>query len=86
MNIEVCPCCSNHCLKDNLSCGRGREYFSGQIANNEVKNINEQVIMDLRQCGHLLHHSKDLNANQLLADFSEEELIKLHELLSKIQK
>ena len=39
--------------------------------------------MDLRKCGHMLHHNRDLNANNILNSFSEDELNKLHELLSK---
>lgn len=84
MNEETCPCCSNHCSKDRLSCGRGRAHFGSQSVNDEPKSINEQVIMDLRKCGHLLHHNKDLDVNELLSCFSEDELKQLHELLSKI--
>lgn len=82
MNNDKCPCCPNHCDKDNLSCGRGREYFNNDISK-EPKTLNEQIIIDLRKCGHLLHHNKDLDTNKILANFSKEELNKLHELLSK---
>ena len=85
MNQENCPCCPNHCAKDNLGCGRGREYFSSADTNNEPRSLNEQVISDLRKCGHLLHHNRDLDMNQLLSGLTDEELEKLHELLSKIQ-
>ena len=86
MNQENCPCCKNHCPKDNLGCGRGRAYFSDQDTNNEPKSLNEQVVADLRKCGHLLHHNRDLDINELLSCFSEEELKELHKLLSKIKK
>lgn len=85
MNEEYCPLCPNHCHKDNLSCGRGREYFISKDENNEPKTLKDQVIADLRKCGHLLHHIKDLDTNNLLSDLSEEELNILHELLSKIK-
>lgn len=86
MNNETCPCCLNHCQKDNLSCGRGREHFNSQNNNSEPKTIEEQVIMGLRKCGHLLHHNKELDTNELLSNFTEEEeLGKLHELISKIK-
>lgn len=85
MNNETCPCCPNHCPKDNFSCGRGREHFNSQNNSSEPKTIEEQVIMDLRKCGHLLHHNKELDTKELLSNFREEELKKLHELLSKIQ-
>lgn len=81
MNHEQCPCCPNHCEKNNLGCGRGKEYFD---SNKEPKTIEEQVIMDLRKCGHLLHHNKDLNSSHVLSGFSVEELNQLHQLLSKI--
>lgn len=32
----------------------------------------------------MLHHNKDLNSNDLLKDFSKEELEQLHSLLAKI--
>ncbi len=84
MNQEKCPCCPNHCSIDHLSCGRGMEHFGKQNNDNEPKSSGEQVIMDLRKCGHLLHHNKELDTNELLSHFSEEELNQLHELLSKI--
>lgn len=84
MNNENCPCCPNHCSKDNLSCGRGRDFYNSQDDNNEAKSLNEQVIMDLRKCGHLLHHNRELTSEELLSNFSEEELNNLHELLFRI--
>ncbi len=86
MNNENCPCCSNNCPKDNLGCRRGIEHFNNQSVNNiEFKSIDEQVVVDLRRCGHLLHHNKDLDSKELLKEFTKEELNKLHELLSKIK-
>ncbi len=84
MNQENCPCCPNHCQKDNLGCGRGKDYFSNQDKNSEPKSLNEQVINDLKKCGHLLHHNRDLNPDEFLSCFSLEELNELHKLLSKI--
>lgn len=84
MNDKNCPMCHNHCPKDNLGCGRGREYFNNLNNNSEPKTLSEEVLMDLRKCGHLLHHNKDLDTNKILSDFSENELNQLHELLSKI--
>lgn len=83
MSEEKCPCCPNHCDVNNLSCGRGIEHFNKSIED-KPKSLDEQVIMDLRKCGHLLHHNKDLNTNEVLSIFSEEELNKLHELLFKL--
>lgn len=84
MNEEKCPCCFNHCSKDELKCRQGRDYFSDLTNNSEPRTLREQVIIDLRKCGHLLHHNKELNTNKFLSNFSEEELNNLHELLLKI--
>ena len=83
MIVEVCPGCENHCDKNNLRCGRGRNYFSCQTQNSEA-SIEEQVMEDLRKCGHILHHAKELDQSSFLSNLSEDELETLHELLSKI--
>lgn len=86
MNQENCPCCQNHCSKDNLGCERGKRHFNIENSSNfEPNSLTEQVITDLRKCGHLLHHNKDLDTEDLLSVFSEDELNELHRLLSKIQ-
>lgn len=84
MNEEKCPFCPNHCAKDNLGCGRGKDFFDNQGNSSEPKSIQQQVIVDLRKCGHLLHHNRKLNTDQLLSVFSVDELGELHSLLSKI--
>lgn len=83
MNNSNCPCCPNHCSKDNLSCGRGKEYFSNSNKDLESETIEEKVLMDLRKCGHILHHNKELDSNSILSSFSKEELENLHQLLMK---
>lgn len=84
MNIENCPNCPNHCPKDNLGCGRGRAYFNLEEKEiQEPKTLNEQVIADIRKCGHILHHNRDINVDETLSSFTEEELKEMHELLSK---
>ena len=84
MNAEKCPCCPNHCQKEELGCQRGKEFFGNSNGDHELKNIQEQVIVDLRKCGHMLHHNRELNTQDILLNFSLEELNQLHELLSKI--
>lgn len=85
MKEEKCPCCPNHCEKDNLGCGRGRDYFNNSQNNHaEPKTKQDQVIEGLRKCGHMLHHRKELMADDILSNFSEEELDQFHTLLSKI--
>lgn len=83
MNNEKCPCCHNHCDKDNLSCSRGIEYFNKED-NSEQLTINEKVINNLRKCGHFLHHAEKMANDSLLAGLSENELNELNLLLAKI--
>lgn len=84
MNEEKCPCCPNHCEKDNLGCGRGRNYFNSSKKDVEINSIEEQVMQDLRTCGHILHHNKDIDVSALFKTLSPEELDKLHLMLMKI--
>lgn len=84
MGLEKCPICPNHCSKDHLGCGRGREHFGNLNPESASETLEDKVIMDLRKCGHLLHHNKELDTNKLLSVFSFEELNQLHILLSKI--
>lgn len=30
-NTNKCPCCSQHCDRNNLQCGKGEAYFSGEV-------------------------------------------------------
>lgn len=85
MELEKCPCCPNHCPKDNLGRGKGREHFSHSNDSIE-KTTSEKVIIELQRCGHLLHHNRNFNNDKLLSNFSEEELDKLYELLFKVQQ
>lgn len=84
MKEEYCPICPNHCSKENLRCGKGKEHFGVDNYSIKAQTIEEEVITDLRKCGHLLHHNKELNINELLSVFSKEELNQLHNLLPKI--
>lgn len=85
MNQDTCPICPNHCSKENLSCGRGRIYFSNKKNDLNINQaIDDVIIEDLRSCGHLLHHNREINTTNLFVDFKETEKEQLHELLSKI--
>lgn len=85
MKEEYCSCCSNHCLKENLQCNKGKNYFNSNNSSSFRTNLlEEKVIEDLRNCGHILHHNKTLNVNELLTVYSKEKLKELHRLLSKI--
>lgn len=82
MEEEKCPCCPNHCEKENLSCGRGKDYFEGNNA--EPEEISEKVLRDLKKCGHFLHHNHGINKDNFFKNLSDEELKILHELLIKL--
>lgn len=82
MQQDVCPCCSNHCAKDNLSCGRGLEYFNSSTSEKDA-TLEEKIVGNLRKCGHILHHNPEMKSNLLLG-CTKEELEQLHQLLSKI--
>lgn len=84
MNEEKCPCCPNNCSKDSLRYRRGEEHFSDGKKDESPKTIEEQVIMDIRKCGHTLHHRENINSQEVLSNFQIEELEKLHELLTKL--
>jgi hypothetical protein len=86
LNNEKCPCCPNHCEKDNLGCGRGRDYFNNQSDNLENLSLNEKIIADLRKCGHLLHHNRDIDSNAILNSYSQDELEEFYKLLQKFLK
>lgn len=30
-NTNKCPCCSKHCDRNNLQCGKGEAYFNGEL-------------------------------------------------------
>lgn len=79
---EHCPICPNHCPVDALSCGRGRSYFSE--SSKQPATIEEKILLDLRKCGHFLHHQKGMDFDLLFSELSLDERNHLHELLSKI--
>lgn len=84
MKEENCPCCPNHCDKENLNCWRGREYFGSTNRQDDPKTLEEKVISELRKSGHKLHHQREGNPIEMLSNMTKEELETLHELLSKI--
>jgi hypothetical protein len=92
--VEVCPCCPNHCPKEQLRCPRGRNYFEGGadaaqsphhhqgIQQNPNLSTEELVIGLLRKCGHMLHHGA-AQGTDLLSNLSDAEKEQLKALLEK---
>lgn len=93
-NQTNCPCCGNHCSKDDLQCGRGKRYFAeggneqslgkGHAHGAPFENADEEpAVTMLRRCGHLLHHG---GADNLLGPLTAEEKQTLCDLLGKCLK
>ena len=56
-----CPCCENHCPKDDLRCKEGRAHFGVPAPQNRPTGPRpaedgDDAITLLRKCGHILHH------------------------------
>ena len=84
---QFCPCCHRHCPADALNCGRGQKYFEKKEypGNRHPETTEEKIILQLRRCGHFLHHTKEsaADAEQLLGALSDEERTTLSSLLEK---
>lgn len=95
---ERCPCCGNHCPKENLQCGRGKRYFEsgisggehpensgmrhGGVAGHGAPEGEDKVITLLRRCGHTLHHGGD--GEKMISNLTKEEKEQLIALLEKL--
>ena len=79
-----CPCCDKHCPVEKLSCGEGRRHFGKEMEDRP----QERMIVLLRKCGHLLHHSlgPGTDAAPLTEALSAEERATLESLLEKCLK
>ena len=79
-----CPCCDKHCPVEKLSCGEGRRHFGKEMEDRP----QERMIVLLRKCGHLLHHSlgPGTDAAPLTEALSAEERATLEKLLEKCLK
>jgi hypothetical protein len=68
-----CPCCHNHCPKEQLKCPRGENYFSGSGQSEErhgrhrkfsrdvdisTLSTEEAIAALMGKCGHFLGHNK----------------------------
>lgn len=84
----LCPCCPNHCSKNELRCKRGEAYFSGNDHAHPVAHTTEEkIIVQFRKFGHYLHHFSDAQpAKKMLANLSDEEKEDLLSLLVKIDE
>ena len=79
---------TNRCDVNNLSCGKGREYF-GANTNHKTKGQNkymedessmtlkEKAIFKMHKCGHFLHHSEETVNLDFLSDEEKENLISI---------
>ncbi len=66
---QICPCCPNHCTKENLNCGRGKNYFriteqESTTTENYLHDENhfhhdsfdEQLLVKLKMCNYFMRH------------------------------
>ena len=62
---ERCQLCSNHCLKSELQCGRGRQFFNQnrKLSKHEFMHKND-LTSKLMKCGHILMHKTGKNRGQ----------------------
>lgn len=54
---ERCTICSNHCLKSDLQCERGKHYFhaDSKVVRHEFMKAHD-LTSQLMKCGHILMH------------------------------
>lgn len=90
---QNCPCCDNHCPKDQLGCSTGRQHFGIEEpkhahAAGHPANSDDTLIVLLRKCGHFLHHNigRDGDTAPLLNALSPDERKTLEALLEKCIK
>lgn len=53
-NTQNCPCCPNHCPKENLQCKKGQHYFSNDKSNTDFSHSHEH-----HEFGHHGHSNKE---------------------------
>lgn len=98
---NFCPCCPRHCPKDALSCPGGQAHFGMSESDAQPhghshghphgrpetppSSTEEAILLNLRKCGHFLHHSagQSADADQLFLALSPEEKDTLKQLLDK---
>lgn len=96
-NTNKCPCCSNHCDRNNLQCGKGESYFNGENTqeyghkpshhkgkhhgHHRREFLSGSLAELMSKCGHRLFHGGDETMFDVL---TEDEKATLKSLLSKI--
>lgn len=84
---ECCPCCKNHCKRDNLHCSRGRKYFAAFEEENK-EDTSSSLLYALMETGHSLRHmakhGHKLDEEEILASLSKEEEDMLADMLSRL--
>ena len=96
-NTNKCPCCSHHCDRNNLQCGKGVSYFKGESNADSGHGHHEKKhhghghrrpefpagsLADLMaKCGHRLFHGGDA---AMFAVLTDEEIAVLTKLLTKL--
>lgn len=86
---ERCPCCHNHCRRDNLHCSRGRKYFEKESEKEKKQEESAgSLLYAIMEAGHSLRHmakhGKCLDEEEILSDLSAEEQEQLLLLVSRL--
>lgn len=87
----ACPSCGRHCPPDDLHCPRGRAYFGLEAEGGQHDkkrreiNIEDETILLMLKCGHLLHHGlvERAGSEDMLSFLSPEEKNDLTAALKK---
>lgn len=85
---ERCPCCHNHCRRDNLHCSRGRKYFEKEEKKQKQEESAGSLLYAIMEAGHSLRHmakhGKGLDEEEILSDLSAEEKDILLSLVTRL--
>lgn len=60
-NMNKCPCCSHHCDRNDLQCGKGESYFNSE-ANPDAERTHSHH--EIKHHGHR-HHRPEFPAGSL---------------------
>lgn len=84
---ERCPMCPNQCLKTELKCGRGKQYFNGenhqQSSFEQTNDLTGQLIKTSQILNHKIEMKKE--RERILDIINQKEYISQKELLDELK-
>lgn len=93
MEQGYCPCCSNHCHREQLKCKRGKKFFedcnkTSRRAEADVSDEEEKLTRSLkklvRKCAKRTRREKDGKGGAAFNNLTKEEKQTLRALLAKL--